>query len=279
MRTNHGNKKKFKSFHAESSLGVKGKVIFEQLNFQDHFSKQSNIYRQARPTYPEELFAFLASLTPAKKICWDCATGNGQAAVSLAQHFEKVIATDASEKQIQNAIQKQNIEYRVATAEQSNLPDNYADLITVATAAHWFNFENFYNEVQRVAKPQGILAVWTYSEASITNNIDELMRWFMYDYLNNYWPDGRWYVRNKYETLPFPFQKLETPDFYCRARWNKQQWLNYVMSWSSYNNYLQQNKTDALQKLLPELNLLWNNDEEKEVKWHLHLKCARLNAL
>ena len=157
------------------------------MKFQDLFSSQSDIYVRSRPTYPDELFDFLASISPDNKLCWDCATGNGQAAISLSKHFKQVIATDGSEKQILNAITRDNIEYRVATAEQNGLPDNCADLITVATAAHWFDHDKFYAEALRVAKPNAIIAVWAYSETIISSEIDALMEWFMYDFLLDYW--------------------------------------------------------------------------------------------
>ncbi len=248
------------------------------MDFKDLFSLQSDIYLKARPTYPEELFDYLMSISPSNELCWDCATGNGQAAISLSKHFKKIIATDGSEKQIANAIKRENIEYRVGIAEQSGLENNSVDLITVATAAHWFNHDMFYKESKRVAKPNGILSVWTYSSATISIKINEVMEWFAYTYLHDYWPDGRWHVRNKYETLPFPFEPIHTPDFFCHANLNKQQWLNYVMSWSSYTNYVTKHKIDPIEILLPKLNLLWNDNETKLVIWPLHLKCARLNT-
>jgi len=69
------------------------------MTFKDHFSKQAEVYAKARPTYPDELFEYLAGLAPAKKLCWDCATGNGQAALPLSRYFNKVAATDGSQQQ------------------------------------------------------------------------------------------------------------------------------------------------------------------------------------
>jgi ubiquinone/menaquinone biosynthesis C-methylase UbiE len=246
--------------------------------FQDYFSKQSDIYLKARPTYPDELFTYLASLTAEKDLCWDCATGNGQAAISIAQYFKKVFATDGSPQQIENAMHRANIEYRVGTAEESGLDDHSVDLITVATAAHWFNHKAFYAEAQRVAKPNGILAVWAYSEARITAELDDLMEWFMYDLLHDYWPEGRWYVRNSYDNLPFPFEQIATPQFYCNRAWKQLQWLDYIKSWSAYNRYVAKHNTDPLEFLLPKLSGLWTEEEEKQITWKLHLKCARLNS-
>lgn len=248
------------------------------MEFQDHFSRQAEMYLKARPTYPDDLFEYLASISPANEFCWDCATGNGQAAISLAKHFKKIIATDGSEKQIKNAIAINNIEYRIRTAEESGLENCSVDLITVATAAHWFNHDLFYAEVERVAKPKGVLAVWAYSEANISTDIDKMMEWFMYEFLYDYWPYGRWYVRNSYTTLPFPFSPIKTPEFVCRTNWNKQQWLNYIMSWSAYNNYVAKHNTDPIEVLLPKLNRLWNEGETKQITWPLHLKCAHINT-
>lgn len=246
------------------------------MDFQDLFSKQAEIYAKARPTYPDELFEYLVSLCAERNICWDCATGNGQAAVSLAKYFRQVIATDGSTEQIKNAVPAPNIEYRVARAEESGLPDHSVDLITVATAAHWFNHDAFYKEVKRVAKPGAILALWAYSEASISPEIDKLMEWFMYDFLEPYWPPGRWYVRNSYENLPFPFEQMETPHFTCNLNWDKEHWLNYVRSWSAYTKYVDKNQSDPLQILTPKLNLLWPDNDIKSTVWRLHLKCTRV---
>lgn len=247
------------------------------MNFKDHFSRQSDIYRAARPTYPDDLFVYLVSISPSKKLCWDCGTGNGQAAISLANHFEKVIATDPSEKQIGYSIECENVEYRIASAENSGLENSSVDLITAATAAHWFHHDLFYKEVQRVAKPNAVIALWTYSASDIEPEINKLMEWFMYTFLYDYWPDGRWYVRKNYETLPFPFEQIQTPKFYCKMNWSKTQWLNYVRSWSSYDNYSRIRNEDPLKFLMPQLNLLWNDDERREVIWQLHLKCAVIN--
>src|SRR5689334_5303642 len=113
----------------------------------DNFSTQSEQYAKFRPTYPDDLYQFLFSLIKTKNIAWDCGTGNGQVAQELSKHFKEVYATDVSEKQIKNAIQRGNIFYKVERAEQTSFPDKNFDLITVAQAIHWFDFDAFYKEV------------------------------------------------------------------------------------------------------------------------------------
>lgn len=53
----------------------------------DYFSTQAADYAAYRPHDPPELFASRAALAPARDLAWDCATGSGQAAVGLADHF------------------------------------------------------------------------------------------------------------------------------------------------------------------------------------------------
>ena len=130
--------------------------------FHDHFSRVANRYADFRPHYPAALFDYLATLAPSDSVVWDCAAGNGQATHDLATRFAKVIATDASKEQIASALPNPKVEFRVAPAEQSGLPDNSVALITVAQALHWFDFEHFYAEARRVLKPNGLLAAWAY---------------------------------------------------------------------------------------------------------------------
>src|ERR1700716_4217091 len=104
--------------------------------FKDHFSRQAADYAKFRPSYPREIFDYVGSIAPSRQLAWDCGTGNGQAAVGLASVFARVIATDASEKQIANAEPHERVEYRVAPAENSDIKSGRVDLIMVAQALH-----------------------------------------------------------------------------------------------------------------------------------------------
>lgn len=50
------------------------------LSFADYFSCHASDYAAHRPTYPQQLFSYLATLTQSHDLAWDCGTGNGQAA-------------------------------------------------------------------------------------------------------------------------------------------------------------------------------------------------------
>src|SRR5262245_27822840 len=96
------------------------------VRFEDHFSGHAAAYATYRPAYPAGLPAYVAGLPapPADhRLAWDCATGNGQAAHGIVEHFERVIVTDASPQQLEHALPHPRIEYRVAPAESSGLAD------------------------------------------------------------------------------------------------------------------------------------------------------------
>ena len=131
-------------------------------SFHDHFSDVAKRYADFRPHYPAALFDYLATLVPRTPLVWDCACGNGQATVDLAERFERVIATDASREQVASARPNPKVEYRVAPAEQSGLPAESVGLITVAQALHWFDLDRFYAEARRVLYSNGVLAAWAY---------------------------------------------------------------------------------------------------------------------
>jgi len=67
--------------------------------FVDKFFDGAADYRRSRPTYPDALFEALAAVAPGRALAWDCGTGNGQAALGLAEHFSAVRATDPSSQQ------------------------------------------------------------------------------------------------------------------------------------------------------------------------------------
>src|SRR5437667_7064361 len=140
--------------------------------FKDHFSGHAVEYAKFRPRYPDKLFEYLASISPQHELAWDCATGNGQAAVGLARHFDRVIATDASAQQIASAEPNDRISYRVAPAEASGIDSASADLILVAQALHWFDIDRLFKEAKRVLKESADLAIPSYHDLEMHPELD-----------------------------------------------------------------------------------------------------------
>ncbi|MBF0426494.1 MAG: class I SAM-dependent methyltransferase, partial [Magnetococcales bacterium] len=180
--------------------------------FTDHFANVAAHYVDSRPTYPMELFTWLAEQCHEHTLAWDCGAGSGQASIELARHFERVIATDASAAQIAQAKPHPRIIYRVASAEESGLPTGSVDLITVAQALHWFDFERFFREVQRLLKPAGIFAAWSYGTLTISGTeVNDRVQHFYHHVVGPYWPPERHHVEAGYQTIPFPLTPLPAP--------------------------------------------------------------------
>jgi ubiquinone/menaquinone biosynthesis C-methylase UbiE len=241
----------------------------------DNFSKQSAIYAKYRPAYPEQLYDFLFQHVANKKAAWDCATGNGQAAKILAKAFDKVYATDISQKQIENAIQQPNIFYSVQPAERTNFADNSFDLITVAQALHWFRFDDFYTEMSRVAKTNSIFAGWAYSLLRISKEIDVLIEDHHYNILGNYWDEERKYVDEEYRNIPFPFKKLTTPGFTITCAWTLDELEGYFNTWSALQKFTTANQYNPINELMTRIKPFWK-PEKMKVRFPIHLLMARI---
>jgi SAM-dependent methyltransferase len=246
------------------------------MTFKDHFSVQAAGYAEFRPRYPAELFHYLAQSASERKLAWDCATGNGQAALGLAAHFERVRATDASAKQIENAVPHPRIIYRVAAAERSGLESAACNLVTVAQALHWLDLQTFYAEVKRVLKDGGLLAVWSYNLLQITPGIDKVVNHFYKHAVGEFWPPERRLIESGYKGMPFPFEEIDVPVFAMRANWSLQSLLGYLRTWSATQRYMEAKGEDPVEQLHSELRVLWLNPEEKRrVSWPLSLRAGR----
>jgi SAM-dependent methyltransferase len=222
------------------------------------FSSLSREYSMFRPGYPAQLFEWLAQMAPAKDAAWDCGCGSGQASVALADHFAEVFATDPSAPQIAAARPHARVSYSVAAAESSGLPGDSVDLVTVAQALHWFDVDAFYAEARRVARPGALLAVWTYPRPRFVDaDLERRFADFYRDVVGPHWPPERRHVEANYTTLPFPFEELPHPPFGLGLRWNLEQVLGYVSSWSATARYRQAEGRDPLPLLRAALATHW----------------------
>ena len=245
--------------------------------FEDHFSRQARQYARYRPSYPNELFAYLASLCADHQLAWDCGTGSGQAALGLVDYFDSIVATDASSEQLDHAFPHAKIEYRVEPAENVSLDASSVDLVIVAIAVHWFNFDEFYREVQRVLKPEGILAVWTYYLPLVEPQIDHVIQYYYSDVLAGYWPERIHYIDERYQTLPFPFEELSPPVFEMSAEWNLWQITGFLDSWSATRNYERERGKHPLKMVWSDLIDAWGSlDHTRVIRWPLHLRVGKL---
>ena len=217
--------------------------------FKDYFSGHAAAYADARPRYPIELFDWLATLTSEHDVAWDGGTGNGQAALGLAAHYQQVIATDPSKEQIENAFPHKRINYRIAAAESPHLEPHSVNLVTVAQAVHWFDRPKFYERAREVLKPGGAIAVWCYGLCSITPAIDARVQAFYSGETGPYWPPERALIDEGYRRIEFPFEEITPPAFHMQQRWTLNQFLAYLRTWSAVQKFISKNGRDPVSGL------------------------------
>ena len=84
----------------------------------------------------------------------------------------------------------------------------------MAQAIHWFDLESFFQEVEKVLKKRGVLAVWGYGLFQFENdNLNDTIHWFYNDIMGPYWDPQRRLVDDLYQDIVLPFEKLEEPEF------------------------------------------------------------------
>lgn len=245
--------------------------------FKDHFSTQAEDYSIYRPEYPDDLYAWLASLCKEHKLAWDCATGNGQVAVALTNYFGYIIGTDASESQIYHATTYPRVEYEVAVAHQSPLEDHSVDLITVGQALHWFEFDLFFKEVERVAKSNAVLAAWCYELHQISPAVDAVVQKFYTDVIGDFWPAERQHIEQAYNSIEFPFEAIKAPKCKMQKQWAFKHLIGYLGTWSATQKYLQVNGSDPRELIIDELREVWGDAETQQVSWPITIKTFRIN--
>lgn len=222
------------------------------------------------------MFEFLARLAPEHELAWDCATGSGQAALPLADHFTHVIASDASAQQVANAEPHPRVEYRVAPAEQSGLESHSVDLVTVAQALHWFDVDAFNAEARRVLKPGGIIAVSCYTFLSVAPEIDAIVNRFYLETVGPYWPPERTIIENGYRDLPFPFAPIPAPPFRIEVHWSLEQLTGYLRTWSATQKFIAAHGYDPVDSTEYALRNVWGEaDAQRMVVWPLLLRVGR----
>ncbi|HLA55289.1 MAG TPA: class I SAM-dependent methyltransferase [Flavobacterium sp.] len=241
----------------------------------DNFSIQALDYSKFRPHYPPEMVGYLLDFVDVRHFALDVATGNGQVAFALSKHFKTVYAIDISDKQLDNAAKAENIIYKKEAAEQTGFDGGQFDLITVAQAVHWFDFDKFYKEVYRILKPEGIFAVMGYGLFSTNPDSDKILSHFYHNIVGPYWDKERKYIDEEYETIPFPFDEIQPEKFSNHFTWTFEQLLGYLNTWSATQHYKDKNNRNPIDLISESLRESWENSN-KQVVFPLLLRIGKL---
>lgn len=241
------------------------------------YRKLAQDYARFRPSYPEDLMEYLASVTPSHLVAWDYGTGNGQAARGISRHFGMVFAADVSFEQLTYAEKDESICYLLARAERFPVSTDQVDIVTVAQALHWFDRDSFYSEVKRVLKPGGIIAVWSYHLPQMDPEIGQIASQYYQDILGPFWSPSIRLIEDKYATISFPFEELSHPFFEMTTSWKLHQFVGFLTSWSAVPTFIEANGYHPLLAIRSDLNEVWSNPtQERLFHWPIYLRVGKL---
>ncbi|MFA0813790.1 class I SAM-dependent methyltransferase [Microbulbifer epialgicus] len=228
------------------------------------FNDKSEIYEKARPTYPAELFNLLSNLTPSNELEWDCACGNGQATIGLIDKFDSIYATDISEEQIKNSKMHPKINYKVAPSEKCELPNESCDLICVAQALHWFDYDTFWPEALRVLKPGGIFSAWGYNWPVLGGDLGTKFNKFILDVVEPYWASQNKIIWNHFREINFPFEPITFSKPPMEVSWNLVEFLDFIYTFSATRRCIEDVGDDFFKLACSEISKVWEAPEKRK---------------
>lgn len=239
--------------------------------------RSSGIYSRSRPTYPAEFYYWLSQQVNSTDVVWDAGCGTGQAAIDLAAYFNRVEASDISESQISEATPHRKVQYQVFPAEKTQYPDNYFDAICVGHALHWFNLDEFWQEVKRVIKPGGLFVCWGYNWLTVGEQEDVVITEHVLPYLSSYWPEQSRLLWNQYHDIHFPFELMAVPTFDLYCNWTMSQTMDFMRTWTASQLRIQEKGDDFLVDANQVLSSVWENPtQKKQVTLPFFVKAGRV---
>jgi ubiquinone/menaquinone biosynthesis C-methylase UbiE len=146
-----------------------------------NFGLTSNDYAKYRAGFPDAFFerVFADGFVRSGDSLADLGTGTGTLARGFALRGCRVIGIDHSEKMVEQAkeLSKQlgvDIEYRIATAEATGLPNSSEDVVTAGQCWHWFDRPKAALETKRILKPNGKIIIAHFDWIPLTGNVVDL---------------------------------------------------------------------------------------------------------
>ncbi len=186
----------------------------------------SSAYAKYRDIYPEKLYERLRELGVANDgTSWlDIGTGTGVLPKNLYNEKAIITAVDITEEQIIYAKNKAeengwNINYIVAPAEKTNLPDNSFDCITAAQCFWYFDRDKMISEIKRMIKPDG-----KFIKVYLTYTLDDEIASFSHNLvkkINTSWTPEASGSKDMFDDL---FDGRVTESFCCDIPFTRESW-------------------------------------------------------
>jgi hypothetical protein len=95
--------------------------------------------------------------------------------------------------------------------------------------------------------------------------------------LGAYWDKRLHYVVDEFHDLPFPFEPIEAPPFQTHMKWDMQDLLGYLETWSSSLKYREANHTRPTRLIEEDLARAWGDPHQKrDLHFPLYMRLGRV---
>jgi trans-aconitate 3-methyltransferase len=220
--------------------------VEKEKTFRSFTDKQGANYAQNRGDYHKDVYNSVINHHAATggqfDTVMDVGCGPGTAVRALAQFFPHAIGLDPSEGMISAARSvggttktSEPIRFEVSAAEELGthlaepIPDGSVDLLTAATAAHWFDMQPFWQRAARVLKPGGTVAIWTaanFRASETTPAAEEIQAVIdrFNEIIDPYVVEGNRLVSDLYRDLKLPWTVAEPVPEFDQAEFMRKEW-------------------------------------------------------
>lgn len=191
-------------------------------------------YARGRPYHHPRALAQLAQWIGASPVgrALDVACGTGLSSVALSDLAGHVLGVDAAFEMLAQASAGKGRAYVSAAAEALPVSDRSVDLLTVASAIHWFDQPAFFAEAARTLRDRGWLAIYDYYFLGQIEGQPEFSAWNRDVYLARFPipPRGRHFDPG---TEPPGFVLIGAEDWRETIRLTHGQLVDYIVSQSN----------------------------------------------
>ena len=202
-----------------------------------NFGKTAEDYSKYRQGFPPEFFERLKKwgIGLSEQKILDLGTGTGTIARGLALLGCNVIGINPSAELIEQAQQLDqrqnlNIQYVLATAEETLQPDHTFDVVVVGQAWHWFDAIKAIAEVKRILKPEGKLVIAHYDWLPIHDSVPALSETLILKYNPDWNLSGTngFYPTWVTQLVEAGFDQVETYSFDVEALYSHEAWRGRI---------------------------------------------------
>jgi len=226
------------------------------------FGATSDDYARHRAGFPESLFERLAArgIGMEGQSIVDLGTGTGSLGRGFARRGSRVIGIDPAEALLHAARELDaragvSVEYRVARAEETGLPDAAFDVVSAGQCWHWFDRPRAAAEVERILEPDGILVIahfdWIPLAGNMVRATEELI-----EHHNPDWKMGRglgihpWWLRDLGEA---GYRGLETFSYDVEVPYTPEAWRGRIRASAGVGGSMTPEEVERFDEALAEL--------------------------